>query len=76
MGWAIAAIAAYFLLVSGRGTALTSTARAPQPTAQVSGGQTTISIPGVGTYQNIGGGQSVSITLDGNLLGSLFGGGG
>lgn len=72
-GWIIGGVIAYVLFFSGRATQLTSTAPAPQPVATVSGGATRISIPGIGEYVNVAGGQSVSITLDPNFL-STFGG--
>lgn len=71
-GWIIAGIAAYFLFFSAPRRP-TSTAPAPQPVATVSGGATRITIPGVGEYVNVAGGQSVAITLDPNFI-SAFGG--
>jgi len=73
MGYVIGAVVVYFLFFSGRSTQLTSTARAAQPTIATNPGATTITVPGLGSYTNVGGGQAVGITIDGNLIGSLFG---
>ncbi len=76
MGYAIAAVVVYVLFLAPRKTEITSTATgARAPTVATGGGQTQISIPGLGTYTNIGGGAAIGISLDGNLLGNLFGGG-
>jgi hypothetical protein len=67
------------------GAYLLLTRQAPQRVAtqpaQPTGGQITttpegtrITIPGIGSYVNIGGGQVTQITLDPNLFGNLFGG--
>ncbi len=76
MQWVIGGIIVYLLFFRTGMNPLQPAAAPPPAVAQTAPGETTITIPGVGTYQNIGGGQSVAITLDGNLIQSLFGGGG
>lgn len=75
--WIIGGIIAYLLFFRNGFAALAPAPPAPTPAnISTAPGETTITIPGVGTYVNVGGGQSVAITLDGNLIQSLFGGAG
>ena len=76
IGWAIAGVAFYFLFVAPRKTQITSTAYTPPatgaPATGLSGGiETTISVPGIGTYTNVGGGKVVGISVDGSLVSAL-----
>lgn len=71
--WIAAGVAAYFLFFNQPRTQTSAAALAAQPVASVSGGATRIAIPGFGEYINVGGGQTVSLTLDPNLFANLFG---
>lgn len=65
------ALGVYWLLTQRPAAA----APAPGPTQAVtSPGATQITIPGFGSYTNVGGGQRTQITLDPGFWSNLFGG--